>query len=394
MGGESPLTALHAVERLSPADQAREVLAALSIHKTQLAKILGVSRPTLYDWLHGKEPKVANAQRLTTLVRLLTSAGVTSAQPVRPRFVRQPLIEGAPSLLEALSAEPIDERLVAVLAQEAKSLGVLMPRTKERVGVDEAEPRECVEVDPGRGSQDGAWDAVHRAAASVAEAAVWRQHLACALHRATRARFVIVVTCSPQDPFSARAFVEPRAFAQLGDEIQMRYLARIEQGADAMAKQVCGRVYAPLFDAKNAALAEQLRRELLSPAGIEGMLNVFLGDPREGVLGWIALGFAIPCEEALRAYRVPLRESALYASRTLVGAVALGRGCGLIAQAPPPPLTARERQIASLIMNGFSDANIAAQLRLSEETVGAHLRRIYRKLGVHSRIEMTTRLRS
>jgi DNA-binding CsgD family transcriptional regulator len=38
---------------------------------------------------------------------------------------------------------------------------------------------------------------------------------------------------------------------------------------------------------------------------------------------------------------------------------------------------------------GFSDLNIAAQLDISEGTVGWHLNRIYKKLKVHSRVELS-----
>lgn len=116
-------TTRQAVLRMSSADQAREVMAALNLNKTQLADVLGVSRPTLYDWLDGKEPNASNAQRLTTLLRLLASAGVTSASPLSPRFLRQSLSEGGTPLLEALSAESIDEQLVSSLVREAKALG-------------------------------------------------------------------------------------------------------------------------------------------------------------------------------------------------------------------------------------------------------------------------------
>ncbi len=115
-------SALRAALVLSVAEQAREALTALALNKTQLAEVLGVSRPTLYDWLDGKEPNSSNAQRLTTLLRLLARAGVTSTSPVSPRFLNQPLSEGGTPLLAVLSAASLDEQLASALVLEAKAL--------------------------------------------------------------------------------------------------------------------------------------------------------------------------------------------------------------------------------------------------------------------------------
>ncbi len=108
---------------LSVADQAREVLAALSLNKSQLAEVLAVSRPTLYDWLDGKEPNASNSERLTTLLRLLARAGVASHKPLHARFIRQPLREGSLSLLDELRAQSLDEAKIGVLLRDAKALG-------------------------------------------------------------------------------------------------------------------------------------------------------------------------------------------------------------------------------------------------------------------------------
>jgi DNA-binding NarL/FixJ family response regulator len=52
------------------------------------------------------------------------------------------------------------------------------------------------------------------------------------------------------------------------------------------------------------------------------------------------------------------------------------------------PLTAREREIAELVADGRTNREIAAQLVLSPRTIEAHLRNIYGKLDVRSRIEL------
>jgi DNA-binding CsgD family transcriptional regulator len=52
------------------------------------------------------------------------------------------------------------------------------------------------------------------------------------------------------------------------------------------------------------------------------------------------------------------------------------------------PLTAREREIAGLVAAGRTNREIAEQLVLSTRTIEAHLRNIYAKLGVRSRVEL------
>jgi DNA-binding CsgD family transcriptional regulator len=51
-------------------------------------------------------------------------------------------------------------------------------------------------------------------------------------------------------------------------------------------------------------------------------------------------------------------------------------------------LTPRERDVATLVVDGLTDREIAAHLSLSRHTVGQHTGQIYRKLGVRSRGEL------
>jgi ATP/maltotriose-dependent transcriptional regulator MalT len=58
---------------------------------------------------------------------------------------------------------------------------------------------------------------------------------------------------------------------------------------------------------------------------------------------------------------------------------------------PLGALTAREREIAELVADGRTNREVAEQLVLSAKTIEAHLRNIYAKLGVRSRVELTRR---
>jgi DNA-binding CsgD family transcriptional regulator len=56
-------------------------------------------------------------------------------------------------------------------------------------------------------------------------------------------------------------------------------------------------------------------------------------------------------------------------------------------------LSPRELQIAQMAANGLSSKEIAAHIGLSPHTVRNHLKRIYAKLGVRSRVELVHALR-
>jgi LuxR family maltose regulon positive regulatory protein len=59
----------------------------------------------------------------------------------------------------------------------------------------------------------------------------------------------------------------------------------------------------------------------------------------------------------------------------------------------PTPLSERERQILRLLAGGLSNDDIAANLFLSTNTVKTHLKRIFEKMGVSSRMEAVTKAR-
>jgi DNA-binding NarL/FixJ family response regulator len=56
----------------------------------------------------------------------------------------------------------------------------------------------------------------------------------------------------------------------------------------------------------------------------------------------------------------------------------------------PPILSAREKQILRLVIDGLANKEIAAQLWVAESTVKCHLSAVFQKLGVRSRAEAAT----
>ena len=71
----------------------------------------------------------------------------------------------------------------------------------------------------------------------------------------------------------------------------------------------------------------------------------------------------------------------------------LGHGDTLALATSDLPLTAREREIASLILQGSSAKAVADRLGISRETVYKHVNHIHAKLGVSNQAELIARLR-
>jgi len=55
---------------------------------------------------------------------------------------------------------------------------------------------------------------------------------------------------------------------------------------------------------------------------------------------------------------------------------------------PLGTLTGREREVAALVAQGLRYRDVAEQLRISDHTVKNHLRRIFHKLQIRSRVEL------
>jgi two-component system nitrate/nitrite response regulator NarL len=64
----------------------------------------------------------------------------------------------------------------------------------------------------------------------------------------------------------------------------------------------------------------------------------------------------------------------------------------LIRQTGSQKLTAREIEVVGLVARGFANKVVARELGVAEGTVKIHLHRIYRKLRVANRAQLTLRV--
>jgi DNA-binding CsgD family transcriptional regulator len=106
-------------------------------------------------------------------------------------------------------------------------------------------------------------------------------------------------------------------------------------------------------------------------------------------------------EEALRAVRQALGPDRVRAAEQRGAAMSLDTAAEyalmLTAPAAPPAaagpglggLSARERELVTLVAQGRTNAQIAAQLYISVRTVGSHLDRIRDKTGCRRRADLT-----
>jgi DNA-binding CsgD family transcriptional regulator len=238
------------------------------------------------------------------------------------------------------------------------------------------------------------WVHAKATAGRMAPAAEWRKALAQALYQADGVAMAAVLTCPPGDTPSAQGEVAPpemreRVLRTFLERIQPKVDRRDEAAGAAIAQQIGSRAYAPLEAAGDRQLVREVMREIVEPSGAAGLLNAFLLDRQGGVIGWMAVATRLPGSQALQILGDPLTEVATAASATLQGALELAAGVGAVApNRPAQPLTRREKEIVRLVAQGLSDLSIAGALGITEHTVGAHLRRIFGKLDVHSRVEL------
>ncbi|MFZ0180969.1 MAG: LuxR C-terminal-related transcriptional regulator, partial [Candidatus Dormiibacterota bacterium] len=145
-----------------------------------------------------------------------------------------------------------------------------------------------------------------------------------------------------------------------------------------------------LFNHSHADLGEAVRlydggpRPLALALALEdlGALNVELGHPTRGVDDFgRALELYAQAGAAFDSSRVRGRLRALGVRRRLVSTPRPGRGWDA--------MTDSELSVARLVAQGLTNREVAERLFVSHHTVSSHLRHVFDKLDVNSRVELT-----
>jgi DNA-binding NarL/FixJ family response regulator len=174
----------------------------------------------------------------------------------------------------------------------------------------------------------------------------------------------------------------------------------VREGTAVLLANVAGLCIAGTADSLEGAAA------LLDPEAVDVLLlDIRLG-PKSG-LELLGTRRPMPAIVVLTAYDYPQYAAAAlrlgasgFVLKTapvaeLVDAIRRAAAGGLAFGVRPvgrsPSLTAREREVVVLVVEGRSNDEIGAALGIAAKTVEAHLRRLFDRLGLQSRTELATR---
>lgn len=117
---------------MSPTEQVRLILSFYGFTKTELAQIIGISRPALYAWIDGtSEPDNENHDKLSALAQLAHDMRADPSFTLFHGFVNRPIPGYGKSLLEYLSGTLEDMVFLSTLVRKLSHMTV---ERRERLG--------------------------------------------------------------------------------------------------------------------------------------------------------------------------------------------------------------------------------------------------------------------
>jgi DNA-binding CsgD family transcriptional regulator len=175
----------------------------------------------------------------------------------------------------------------------------------------------------------------------------------------------------------ARARLALERLEERGDTFPRRWITATLPRARALVLAADGDFKAAFaaLDALDVETASKLPFDLAWTLLVRGRLHRRVKQKRAAA---DALGQALELFERLRM------PAGIERARAELGRVGLRRA--------PDELTASERRVAELVASGLTNREAASAAFMSPKTVQANLTRVYRKLGIRSRAELSARM--
>ncbi|WP_405177887.1 response regulator transcription factor [Nocardia sp. NBC_01377] len=182
--------------------------------------------------------------------------------------------------------------------------------------------------------------------------------------------------------------------AVVDSQADLECVAEVGDGRSAIAETARLRPDVAILDVRMPKLDGLAATESIVAAGGTRVLVLTTYDSdanlyralRAGASGFLLK--SLPPEELVAAIRIAARGDALIDPSMTRRLIANFAGTLTPPRIPPEvdQLTARERQVLLLLADARSNAEIAAELCVGEETVKTHVSRVLAKLGVRDRI--------
>ncbi len=239
------------------------------------------------------------------------------------------------------------------------------------------------------GPEVAEWEALYDSCRRLVPPEQWRLALARELSRLTGCD-VALGTCPPGNLPQSELVVWPPESSGYALRAIRDFVPRMVRQAGWEARLArYGTLYAGHRDFDGQAVTRQLHDQVLSPEGITGYVVAFASAQEDGPpVAWTVLWCREPAEVVLERYRGPLRRLIEVVGKHVGGVMSLAQAFGVQPAGGWQRLSTREQQIAQLVAQGNSNLNVAQQVGIAESTVAVHLRRIYKKLGIHSRTQL------
>jgi DNA-binding NarL/FixJ family response regulator len=187
------------------------------------------------------------------------------------------------------------------------------------------------------------------------------------------------------------AIVRQGLAAVLGADAEIEIVGEAATGREAVALARAHRpdvvlldLQMPIMDGVEAAekLSDEFRVVMLTYSEDEQRVTAAI---RAGACGYLVHGRFEADELADSVRRAARGETILSPAIAPTVFAALRRGPEQDVQGDPHELTAREREVMTLVAEGLSNRAIAERLVVTEKTVKNHVHNTYRKLGVTRR---------